>query len=380
MRRTRRALTGAVLAGTLTFTACGSSGGANGSTAPESTTTTVPGGTKEVALLSGVPPVIAALVTALQGGDVAKAQRAYEDYDASWNGVEVYVNVRRKDLYDKLEGDLQAKIAAGLAAAAPNLAALVPLAQQLATGFDEAIATSKAGPALSPSFDDLTRLRIIRADVRRSTSALKAGNLPQAKETFATFASSYPEAAKLIALRSDTAGPLLSTAIDNAKAGFANSVTTTASLTALVAVVTDRYNAGVNLWNAAARNADLTKTTYTAADLDAVTALYKAKAALAKSLTAWKSTNYTASSAALAEAGAAFATAQPALAAKKADTSPRTALDTYAPLSAAAGTEAAVAVSNRSASESLDVAVQVLVGQFWTDAGLQAAIKKRPSS
>ncbi|MEI7925849.1 MAG: hypothetical protein WCI61_06650, partial [Chloroflexota bacterium] len=124
----------------------------------------------EVDHVKSAKPKIDALVAELKKNDLPASLAAYEQYDALWNGVEVYVNFRSRELYGALETDLQAKIADGLAAKTPNLAAVVPNAEALARKYDEAIALVQKGPALSPLFDDLATLRLVRSDLRIVTA------------------------------------------------------------------------------------------------------------------------------------------------------------------------------------------------------------------
>ncbi|MEY2444938.1 MAG: hypothetical protein QOE00_1518, partial [Ilumatobacteraceae bacterium] len=65
-------------------------------TTTEAATTTAAPAPKspEVDLLSEVAPTIDALTAALAKGDLKASQDALEQYDAMWNGVEVYTNIR----------------------------------------------------------------------------------------------------------------------------------------------------------------------------------------------------------------------------------------------------------------------------------------------
>lgn len=365
---------------TVALAACGSD--SESSTADDSspTTTTAPavlvtitGG--EVKLVSAVRPTIDALVVALQGTDVAKARAAYADYDSGWNGIEVYVNFRDLTLYTKLEKDLQDPIGAAVNADNPDLAAQVPTAQALGTAFDQAIANSTKGPALSPLFDDVAALRIVRADLRRTTALLKT-DVPGARAAFATFQANYPQVEARVKARSDTADGQITAAIDAVAKELAKPAATAATLTAPVAALSARYNYAVSLWNAAARNADLTKTTYTADDVAVVGSLRTLEASITKSIDAWKSNDYAGATTAVASAQTAFTAAQPALAAKKSDTSLKTALDAYSPMVGAAGDAATVPAAATAVIEASKVGEQVAVGQFWTDPALQSAIAK----
>ena len=64
----------------------------------------------EVSSIKGVRPTLVNTVAALKKGDVASAKAAFEAYDSGWNGIEVYINTRSKELYNELELHLQADI------------------------------------------------------------------------------------------------------------------------------------------------------------------------------------------------------------------------------------------------------------------------------
>lgn len=141
----------------------------------------------EVTSIKSVRPALADTIAALQKGDVAGAKAAFETYDSLWNGIEVYVATRSKDMYDALEHVLQAKIEKGLGAASPDTATLLADAQAMLVKYDEAIdMVSKASP-LNPLYDDVARLRIVRAHLREVGPALKAGNFDKARKSFAAF-------------------------------------------------------------------------------------------------------------------------------------------------------------------------------------------------
>src|SRR3979409_1806634 len=73
----------------------------------------------EVTSIKAVRPHLVNTVAAIQQRDVAKAKAAFEAYDSAWNGIEVYINTRSKDMYNELEHNLQSRIAKGLSAPTP---------------------------------------------------------------------------------------------------------------------------------------------------------------------------------------------------------------------------------------------------------------------
>ena len=53
--------------------------------------------------------------------------------------------------------------------------------------FDEAVSMFAKATPLNPLYDDVARLRIVRAHLREVTPALKAGNLAKARKSFEAF-------------------------------------------------------------------------------------------------------------------------------------------------------------------------------------------------
>jgi len=362
----------------LAVIACGGGGSEVGTTPlPQSTPTTDPGvpTTRELQNLHSVRPHIDRLTAALRGTDVAAARSAYEAYDAAWNGNEIYIQFRSREMYNALEQDLQHKIAEGLEAPQPRMAELVPLSEALARKFDEAIVMVQGGPPLHPLFDDLATLRTVRADLRIVTAALAENQVAKARASFATFARNLPAAEPLIKARSGSTYTELRDAIGATEAKFAEPASTADDLKPLVANVTERYNFGVNLLNAAARNADVTKLRPTEGDTRALTDLKAVQTAVLNSLNAWDSGDFAGASAAASHAtGEDFAKVQPTLGARSADAALKTALDNYVAVAVANADPAKVRASGKTALEAVAIAQQALVGQFWTDPSIQALL------
>src|ERR1044072_3279396 len=61
----------------------------------------------EVTSIKAVRPTLVDTIAALKAGDVARAKSAFEAYDPAWNGIQVYVNVRSKAMYQTLEHEYQ---------------------------------------------------------------------------------------------------------------------------------------------------------------------------------------------------------------------------------------------------------------------------------
>jgi len=141
----------------------------------------------EVTSIKAVRPILVGTLSAIRQGDVARAKEIFDAYDSAWNGIEVYINVRSKALYEVLELDLQTKITKALDAPSPDLAQLASDAQAMLAKYDEVIDLVTNAPPLNPIYDDLARLRIVRAHLREVNPALKTGNLAKARKSFEAF-------------------------------------------------------------------------------------------------------------------------------------------------------------------------------------------------
>ncbi|HEX8969719.1 MAG TPA: FTR1 family protein, partial [Chloroflexota bacterium] len=81
----------------------------------------------EATLVAGPRRRLEDLATALQRQDVGSARAALDAYDAEWNGIEVYVNVRSRALYGEIESHYQADITSALQQPQPDTARILPL-------------------------------------------------------------------------------------------------------------------------------------------------------------------------------------------------------------------------------------------------------------
>jgi tetratricopeptide (TPR) repeat protein len=156
----------------------------------------------EVSGIKAVRPTLVNTIAALKKGDAAKARAAFDDYDSAWNGIEMFINTRDKDMYNELEHHWQAKIDEGLKAPQPDTAALLADAQTMLTKYDEAIAMVEKAAPLNPLYDDVARLRMVRAYLREVGPALKAGEIAKARKSFGAFEAKLPSVEGLIKARS----------------------------------------------------------------------------------------------------------------------------------------------------------------------------------
>ena len=141
----------------------------------------------EVSAVKAVRPFLIETLTALQQGNLQRAKEAFEAYDSAWNGIEVYINTRSRALYQILELELQAKIIKTLDAPGPDTHGLLSDVQAMIAKYDEAIDVVAKAPPLNPLYDELARLRIVRAYLREVNPALRAGNIAKARMSFENF-------------------------------------------------------------------------------------------------------------------------------------------------------------------------------------------------
>jgi hypothetical protein len=208
----------------------------------------------EVASIKAVRPTLADTVAALQRRDIAGAKTAFEAYDSAWNGIEVYINTRSKDMYDGLEHVLQARIEKALSAPNPDVPALLADAQAMLVKYDEAIDMVSKGAPLNPLYDDIARLRIVRAHLREVAPALKAGKFDKARKSYTDFDTEWDSIEDMIKAHSaDDYVAIEKSMIDIEKALMPDKPDVAAA-TALVNGVMAKYNATVTALTREARS------------------------------------------------------------------------------------------------------------------------------
>jgi hypothetical protein len=156
----------------------------------------------EVASIKAVRPTLVSTIDALKKGNTQKAKDAFEAYDSAWNGIEVYINTRDRDLYNELEKNYQAKLEEGLSAPKPDIPGLLSNAQAMLAKYDQAIALVEKAAPLSPLYDDVARLRIARSPLRAVNPAMQDGNVAKARKAFAAFRSNWPGVRDFVKMRS----------------------------------------------------------------------------------------------------------------------------------------------------------------------------------
>jgi hypothetical protein len=197
----------------------------------------------EVSAVKAVRPTLVNTVAALKKGDVAGAKAAFEAYDSGWNGIEMYINTRDKSMYDELEKNLQERISKGLNSPSPDVAALTADAQTMLGKYDEAIAIVATAEPLNPLYDDMARLRIVRASLREVNFALKAGDVAKARKSLSVFSSKLGSVDGLLKARSPEASDAVAKGTAQLEAVLKSATPDIAQATTLLAGVLEKYNA-----------------------------------------------------------------------------------------------------------------------------------------
>jgi hypothetical protein len=204
-----------------------------------------PGERFEITSVKAVRLTLVDTVAALQKRDIAAAKAAFAAYDSLWNGIEMYVNTRSKDMYGALEQVLQARIEKALNAANPDMSALLADAQAMLVKYDEAIDMVAKAPPLNPLYDDIARLRIVRAHLREVVPALKAGNFDKARKSFAAFDNTWDSIEDMIKARSADDYVAIEKGMIEIEKALMPEKPDVAEVTALVNGVMAKYNASL---------------------------------------------------------------------------------------------------------------------------------------
>lgn len=209
----------------------------------------------EVTSIRAIRPTLVNTVAALQKRDIAAARAAFDAFDSGWNGIEVYISTRHPEMYKELEGNYEAKIAGGLSAATPDPAALLADAQAMLAKFDEEIGVIEKSSPLNRLYDDVARLRIVRAHLREVTPALKAGKLDTARSSFNAFNDAWDSIEDLVRERSRESYVAIESGMIQIEQALAASAPSPDTVIPLVSGVMDRYNAIVAQVTREARDA-----------------------------------------------------------------------------------------------------------------------------
>jgi hypothetical protein len=196
----------------------------------------------EVSSIKAVRPTLVDTADALQKNNIKAAKDAFAAFDSAWNGIEVYVNTRSMEMYNTLERQMQAKLTAGLNEANPNVPDLLAQAKAMLAKFDEAIAMVEHGEPLNPLYDDVARLRIVRAHLREVNPAMKAGSLDTARRSFDKFEAEWDSIEDLVKVRSREAYDTIEQQTDRAAVALKQPMPDVDRVTSLVSGIMDEYN------------------------------------------------------------------------------------------------------------------------------------------
>src|SRR5258706_310887 len=111
------------------------------------------------------------------------------------------IYVRSKPMYEPLEHESQPRITKALDTPNPNVAPLIADVQAMLAKFDETVALIAPMPPLNSFYDEIARLRIVRAHLREVSPALKAGNFAKARKSFQAFDDNWDSIEDLIKAR-----------------------------------------------------------------------------------------------------------------------------------------------------------------------------------
>jgi hypothetical protein len=109
--------------------------------------------------------------------------------------------------------------------------------------FDELVALVEKAAPLNPLYDEVARLRIVRAHLREVPPALKVGNFDKARKSFKNFDDNWDSIEDLIKARSADAYVAIEKGMIEIEDALMPEKPDAAKATALVNDVMTRYNA-----------------------------------------------------------------------------------------------------------------------------------------
>jgi septation ring formation regulator EzrA len=196
----------------------------------------------EVTSIKAVRPTLVRTVDALQKNNPKAAKEAFGDFDSAWNGIEVYINTRSPEMYNALEREMQAKLTMLLNESSPNVPDALALSKAMLAKFDEAIAMVEKAQPLGPLYDDVARLRIVRAHLREVNPAMKAGDLAKARKSFGQFDEKWDSIEDLVKERDVKAYNTIEDGMTGIGLALKQAAPDAAKVQTLVSGVMDEYN------------------------------------------------------------------------------------------------------------------------------------------
>jgi hypothetical protein len=196
----------------------------------------------EVSSIRAVRPTLERTISALEKQDIAGARAAFEAYDGGWNGIEMYINRRYPAIYTELERNYQDKIAKGLNETNPNFGALTSDTRAMLAKYDETIRMIEQAPPLSPLYDDVAHLRIVRVNLLPLSPALKAGDLARFRKSFDAFHHTWEEIEGMVAERSHENFEVIEESVHAVEAALRQDKPNIDQLTKIVSDMTLKYD------------------------------------------------------------------------------------------------------------------------------------------
>src|SRR5258708_4157141 len=149
-------------------------------------------------------------------------------------------------MYRFLELEFQPRITKALDKLNPDIAEVLTDVQAMLAKFDEAVSLLANAAPLNPLYDDVARLRIVRAHLREVMPALKAGNIAKARKSFEAFEDTWFNIEDFVRARSLDAYVAIETGmVQLEQALLMPDTPDLAAVTVLVGGVMSQYNAVV---------------------------------------------------------------------------------------------------------------------------------------
>jgi len=199
----------------------------------------------EVSSVRAVRANLVSTIAALKKGDLVEAKADFEAYDSAWNGIEGYISARDKNMYTELEQTFQARITKGLNSPTPDRPSLIIDTEGMLAEYDQAISMVENGDPLNPLYDDVARLRMVRANLRSVTLALRAGDVAKAHKSFVAFHDKWSTVENLVKARSADSYEEIEKGMAQIDQAFMADKPDADQLTVLVKGVMDKYNSVV---------------------------------------------------------------------------------------------------------------------------------------
>jgi len=122
---------------------------------------------------------------------------------------------------------------------------MLALAKAMLAKFDEAIAMVEKAQPLGPLYDDVARLRIVRAHLREVNPAMKAGDLVKARKSFGEFEEKWDSIEDLIKERDIKAYNIIEDGMTQIGLALKPAAPDAAKVQTLVSGIMDEYNKAV---------------------------------------------------------------------------------------------------------------------------------------